>query len=146
MRAPCATPLSGTLAAHDQLVLDVGPLVQPHRLMELLPCIAETSFDTMVRSIMTLSVAQARCRPGCINELQRVDEEMLLCPVKRAALAVLWASYNVQESGLSVASSLGEAAGLQERHQWGLSSPQCPGIPGHLSNCDCGEVSRLGPY
>ena len=82
---------------------------------------------------MTLSVAQARCRPGCINELQsvlqaRVDEEML-CPVKRAALAVLWASYNVQESGLSVASSLGEAAGLQGRHQWGLSSPVVPGYP-----------------
>ena len=103
-------------------------LVQPHRLMELLPCIAETSPDTMARSIMTLSVAQARCRPGCINELQsvlqaRVDEEMLLCPVKRAALAVLWASYNVQESGLSVASSLGEAAGLQGRHQWRLILP-----------------------
>ena len=103
-------------------------LVQPHRLMELLPCIAETSPDTMARSIMTLSVAQARSRPGCINELQsvlhaQVDEEMLLCPVKRAALAVLWASYNVQESGLSVASSLGEAAGLEGRHQWGLILP-----------------------
>ena len=103
-------------------------LVQPHRLMELLPCIAETSPDTMARSIMTLSVAQARSRPGCINELQSVlqapvDEEMLLCPVKRAALAVLWASYNVQESGLSVACSLGEAAGLEGRHQWGLILP-----------------------
>ena len=103
-------------------------LAQPHRLMELLPCIAETSPDTMARSIMTLSVAQARCRPGCINELQsvlqaQVDEEMLLCPVKRDALAVLWASYNVQESGLSVASSLGEAAGLEGRHQWGLILP-----------------------
>ena len=94
-------------------------LVQPHRLMELLPCIAETSPDTMARSIMTLS---------CINELQsvlhaQVDEEMLLCPVKRAALAALWASYNVQESGLSVASSLGEVAGLEGRHQWGLILP-----------------------
>ena len=103
-------------------------LVQPHRLMELLPCIAETSPDTMARSIMTLSVAQARSRPGCINELQsvlqaQVDEEMLLCPVKRAALAVLWASYNVQESGLSVANSLGEAAGLEGRYQWGLILP-----------------------
>ena len=43
--------------------------------------------------------------------------------MKRAALAVLWASYNVQESGLSVASSLGEAAGLEGRHQWGLILP-----------------------
>ena len=77
---------------------------------------------------MTLGAAQARSRPGCIEELQsvlraQVDEEMLRCPVKRAALAVLWASYNVQESGLSVASSLGEAAGLQGRHQWGLILP-----------------------
>ena len=104
-------------------------LVQPHRLMELLSFIAETSPETMARSIMTLSAAQARSRPGCIDELQsvlraQVDEEMLLCPVKRAALAVLWASYNVQESGLSVASSLGEAAGLQGRHQWGLILPR----------------------
>ena len=33
-------------------------LVQPHRLMDLLSCIAETSPDTMARSIMTLSAAQ----------------------------------------------------------------------------------------
>ena len=128
MRAPCATPLSGTLAAHDQLVLDVGPLVQPHRLMELLPCIAETSFDTMVRSIMTLSVAQARCLPGCINELQRVDEEMLLCPVKRAALAVLWASYNVQESGLCGQLIRG-SCGPARTTSMGLILPTVPGYP-----------------
>ena len=78
--------------------------MQPHRMMDLLSHIAETSSETMTRSIMTLSAAQARSRPGC-KELQGVlrapvDDEMLSCPVKRAALAVLRASYNVRESGL----------------------------------------------
>ena len=58
---------------------------------------------------------------------------------------MLWASYNVQESGLSVASSLGEAAGLEGRHQWGLILPSS-GLPGHLPNSDRSEVSRLGPH
>ena len=43
--------------------------------------------------------------------------------MKRAALAVLWTSYNVQESGLSVAATIGEAAELQGRHRWGLILP-----------------------
>ena len=103
-------------------------LVQPHRLMALLACIAETSQGTMANSIMTLDAAQARSRPACIQELQRVlmapvRQDMLDCPVKRAALAVLWASHNLQESGLSVAANLGEAAGLQGRRQGGLILP-----------------------
>ena len=48
---------------------------------------------------------------------------MLECSVKRAALAVLWASFHFRESGLSVATTIGEAAGLQGRHQWGLILP-----------------------
>ena len=42
--------------------------------------------------------------------------------LKRAALAVLWASFHFQESGLTVASTIGEAAGLQGRHQCVQSS------------------------
>ena len=80
--------------------------MQPHRLMELLFFIAETSPETMARSIMTLSAAQARSRPGCIDELQ-----------------------SVLRAGLSVASSLGEAAGLQGRHQWGLILPSSARVP-----------------
>ena len=57
-------------------------LVQPHRLMALLSCIAETSPDTMANSIMTLDAAQARSRPACIQEMQRV----LIAPVKQDML------------------------------------------------------------
>ena len=65
---------------------------------------------------------QVRRRLDCCTELERVFEasvtdEILSCPVKRAALAVLWASHNVRESGLSVATSIDEAAELQSRHQ-----------------------------
>ena len=103
-------------------------LIQPHRLMAPLAEIAETSPDTMAHSIMRLTADQARRRPACIHELERVlmapvSTDMLECPVKRAALAVLWASHNVRESGLSVAADIGEAAGLQGRHQWGLILP-----------------------
>ena len=52
-----------------------------------------------------------------------MSAKMLECPVKRAALAVLWASFHFRESGLTVASTIGEAAGLQGRHQWGLILP-----------------------
>ena len=82
----------------------------------------------MAHSIMQLSADQARRRPACILELERVlnapvSPAMLECSVKRAALAVLWASFHFQESGLTVASTIGEAAGLQGRHQWGLILP-----------------------
>ena len=103
-------------------------LYQPHHLLALLGQIAETSPDTMAHSIMQLSADQARRRPACILELERVlhapvSTAMLECCVKCAALAVLWASFHVQESGLTVASTIGEAAGLQGRHQWGLILP-----------------------
>ena len=72
---------------------------QPHHLMALLTQIAETSPDTMAHSIMQLSADQARRRPTCILELERVlkapvSPAMLDCSVKRAALAVLWASFH----------------------------------------------------
>ena len=59
----------------------------------------------MAHSIMRLNADQARRRPACIHELERVlmapvSPDMLECPVKRPALAVLWASYSVTESGL----------------------------------------------
>ena len=103
-------------------------LYQPHHLLALLGQIAETSPDTMAHSIMQLSADQARRRPACILELERVlhapvSTAMLECSVKCAALAVLWASFHVQESGLTVASTIGEAAGLQGRRQWGLILP-----------------------
>ena len=103
-------------------------LYQPHHLLALLGQIAETSPDTMAHSIMQLSADQARRRPACILELERVlhapvSTAMLECSVKCAALAVLWAFFHVQESGLTVASTIGEAAGLQGRHQWGLILP-----------------------
>ena len=96
--------------------------------MALLARIAETSPDTMAHSIMQLSADQARRRPACILELERVLNApvcpaMLECSVKRAALAVLWASFHFRESGLAVAATIGEAAGLQGRHQWGLILP-----------------------
>ena len=82
----------------------------------------------MAHSIMQLSADQARRWPACILELERVlhapvSAAMLECSVKCAALAVLWASFHVQESGLTVASTIGDAAGLQGRHQWGLILP-----------------------
>ena len=103
-------------------------LVQPHRLMALLAEIAETSPGSTAHIITRSTAEQARRRPDCLNELERVlaapaSDDMLGCPVKRAALAVLWASHNVRESGLSVAARIGEAAGLQGRHQWGLILP-----------------------
>ena len=103
-------------------------LYQPHHLLALLGQVAETSPDTMAHSIMQLSADQARRRPACILELERVlnapvRPAMLECSVKRAALAVLWASFHFRESGLTVASTIGEAAGLQGRHQWGLILP-----------------------
>ena len=103
-------------------------LVQPHLLLALLAQIAETSPDTMAHTIMRLSADQARRRPACIQELERVlmapvSPDMLVCPVKSAALAVLWASHHFRESGLAVAANIGEAAGLQGRHQWGLILP-----------------------
>ena len=103
-------------------------LYQSHHLLALLGQIAETSPDTMAHSIMQLSADQARRRPACILELERVlnapvSPAMLECSVKCAALAVLWASLHFQESGLTIASTIGEAAGLQGRHQWGLILP-----------------------
>ena len=47
-------------------------LYQPHHLLALLGQIAETSPDTMAHSIMQLSADQARRRPACILELERV--------------------------------------------------------------------------
>ena len=52
-----------------------------------------------------------------------VSPAMLECSVKRAVLAVLWASFHFQESDLSVATTIGSVAGLQGRHQWGLTLP-----------------------
>ena len=111
-------------------------LIQPHRLMALLAEIAETCPDTIAHSKMRLTADQARRRPACIHELERVlmapvSTGMLECPVKRAALAVLRASHNVRESGLSVAASIGEAAGLQGRHQWGLILPSSARLACH---------------
>ena len=105
-----------------------APLFQPHRLMELLSQLAETPPDTIADSIMRLSADQARRRPTCLQEVERVlrapvRAALLECPVKCAALAVLWASFHLQESGLTVASTIGEASGLQGRHQWGLILP-----------------------
>ena len=105
-----------------------APLFQPHRLMELLSQLAETPPDTVADSIMHLSADQARRRPACLQEVERVlrapvRAALLECPVKCAALAVLWASFHLQESGLKVASTIGEASGLQGRHQWGLILP-----------------------
>ena len=98
------------------------PLVQPHRLPLLLASISETSPGSVSHDIMHLSADQARRQPDCCEELERVlggplTDDLLNCPVKRAALAVLWAWRNLRESGLSIASNIGEAAGLQGRHK-----------------------------
>ena len=112
-------------------------LVQPHRLMALLADIAETSSDTMAHSIMRLNADQARRRPACIHDLERVlmapvSPDMLECPVKRAALAVLWASHNVtgicwqhwRSGGVTRLSSVGFYS-LQQRTSF----------PGYISDC-----------
>ena len=81
--------------------------VQPHLLSRL-----RKGPRSIAEGIMNIRADQARRRPDCRKELKvtlgaEMDDEMLQCPVKCAAIAVLWASHHLDNSGLALATTHG---------------------------------------